>query len=335
MARRLLSKLEKDARRRIGWITAKNAGKVVTKDIYWKVGFLNMFLDRCDELGQADPEDGLALALHAPNLSRLIGIGDRPGEYRNAIQKTSYEVLSLAVLGSLCRRAGQHDDAERNYAHAFDIAEKNKVVPAIHCELLRRYGFFRTCLGAADAITFLNHSVEIGESIGSTDSLAEALLTRGHWYANHEKWGDAARDCSKALAIADKRSAKGKRTIMAGIANLAFVVASGGVDFDEQTKALQRVREIRAQLPRMTHMKCQLLWMEGLINRSMFFWLPAMRALSRARKGMYQLREAGDYVLVSLDLAGGPGKPRSRWCLCSCGRSRKMRAAASINRSRF
>lgn len=299
MPRRLLSKLEKEARRRIGWITAENAGRVVTKDIYWTVPFLNLYLDRCDELGMEKPDEGLILALHAPNLSRLIGIGERSGEYRSKKQKISYEVLSLAVLGSLCRRAGRRDDAERNYSHAFDIVSKESVAPTAEAELCLRYGYFQTCLGAENAIDYLDRAVRIGQN----DSLAEALNARGHWYANRGEWEPANRDFSSALLAVNRKSKKSKRTAAAAIVNLAFTIASGTLDFDAQTQALECIREARGQIPRLTHTKCRLLWMEGIINRNLLFWRPAARLLSRARKGMFQLNEAADYVLVSLDLA--------------------------------
>ena len=303
MARRLLSKLEKDARRRIGWITADNAGKVVTKDIYWTVAFLNMYLDRCDELGMDRPSEGLALALHAPNLSRLIGIGERPGEYRSPMEKASYEVLSLAVLGSLCRRAGRNDDAERNYSHAFDIVRKERIMPAVQAEILLRYGYFKTCLGSEDAIEYLDRAVQMGQEGGTNDSLAEALNARGHWYANRGEWESANRDFSDALIFVNRKSSKGKRTAAAAIVNLAFTIASGSLDFDAQTRALECIRRARGRIPRLTHIKCRLLWMEGIINRNLLFWRPAARLLIRARKGMLQLSEAADFVLVSLDLA--------------------------------
>ena len=306
MPRPALPVLEREARNRMRLVTPDTAVKVVSRDIYWTVPFLRLFLERCDDLGVDNTHEALKLAHFAPRLAQLIGVGGRPGEYISSEQKHSYEVLALAVLGSLCRRANKIGAAEGHFAHAFVLADRRSTAAFALGELLRRYGLLRAMLAKTDAMAHLDRAVAVLRESGRyRDSMASALNTRGHVLVTEQRWQEASLDFEEAVECADLGTSIGKKTASAAVVNLAFTISAGSLRLDERARILEFVKTIRKDVGTRasSEMKARLLWMEGWLYHQLSFDRHAARVLRRARKSFRSLDRPIEFAVVSLDLA--------------------------------
>ncbi|MEO1370507.1 MAG: hypothetical protein AAFX50_25275, partial [Acidobacteriota bacterium] len=230
-------------------VKPETAVKVVTRDIYWTLPFLRLYLERCDTLGVDAPHEALQLAHYAPRLAQLIGVGGRTSDYSTADQKRSYEVMALAVLASLCRRVGRVSDARGYYAHAFALVQQGRVSVRVSGELLRRYGLLQTMLRESDALEFHDRAVALLENAPDVENeLADALNSRGHHFASNDAFRRAADDFAAAARAADSGTISGRRTAEAATLNLGFVLSLGALNIGDRARVVQLIEDARRKM---------------------------------------------------------------------------------------
>lgn len=300
-----LSQVEKDAKRRIHIVTPENAVKVLSKDIYWTVPFLQLYLDRCEVIGAEEPDRGLLMATHGPELARRIATGDRPGSFANRKERASYLVMTLAMLAGMNRRSGKMSEARGVYAHAFEIVESEDVSQYARADLLWRFGRLQSATDSEAALDSLNESASIFMKIKDRNGLARALMGRASVYCREGKWSMGATELRRVCDTADEKTIIGRLALDAAVLNLSFAVANGGVSLDVQSDILKFLAAIRARLApkRFSHTRARLYWMEGLLHRNLHFLNQAERVLERARRSFIKLGDCYDFVLVTIDLA--------------------------------
>ncbi|MEO1088866.1 MAG: hypothetical protein AAFY88_31955, partial [Acidobacteriota bacterium] len=152
---------------------------MTSKDIYWTVPFLELFLERCDSLAYESPRAALALASHAPQLSRRVPVDRGTGSYRSPRERYAFEVRATTVLASLCRAAGEYLEAERHYADAFSIVRRHSVTKDAHAELIRRHGYLLMCQRDERAAAVLETAVHEFRDTVDRNGLADALVSLG------------------------------------------------------------------------------------------------------------------------------------------------------------
>ncbi|MEM6796129.1 MAG: hypothetical protein AAF725_19300 [Acidobacteriota bacterium] len=304
--------IERQARSRIRLMTPENAGKVLSRDIYWTVPFLELFLEDCDRRALEDPRAAHALARHAPGLARRIGVGARPGEYLGAAQKASYEVRALAVLAGLHRRLGQPTRAGALYEEAWGLAESGDLETLARAELNRRYAIFlaenpRAADPSPPPREFLERAADLYRAIEHRDGLGECYLLRGNWrFAASPPPSGAGVDFALAMRWADPETLRGKRTLTAALTNFAYVVGMDeSATLIEHARALELLQTVKKRLGRQrrSFVKVTVLAMEGLLHRKLHFHRQAARLLGRAREGFAALGLPAEFAKCSLDLA--------------------------------
>ncbi|MEM1177227.1 MAG: hypothetical protein AAGM22_02685 [Acidobacteriota bacterium] len=305
MPRPALSPEEKDARRRLKRVTPQNAAKVTSKDIYWTVPFLELYLERCDSLAFDAPREGLDLALHAPQLARRVPVDRGAGTYRSFEVRYSFEVRSIVVLASLYRLVGHYLEAERHYEAAFALTRTQTVSQDAQAELIRRHGYFLLSQRDPLAIPALEDAVQAFRGCDDRNGLADALVSLGICRCELQSdIPDGLRHFAEALTVLDAGTVRGQETAMAALANLSHALSLGAtLAHQDEVRAL--VKQARAALstqPR-SLLKAKLLWMEGLLYRNLHFARHAARLLGRARSMFESMGLPELFALVSLDLA--------------------------------
>ena len=306
MPRPALQPQEKDARRRLKRVTCENAAKVTSKDIYWTLPFLELYLERCDSLALDSPHDGLRLAEHAPILASRVPVGRGPGSYASLEQRHSYEVRALAVLATLCRVVDRPRDAERYYGLAFAIVRERPVTRAARAELIRRHGYLLLRQGKSLCLESLQLAVDEFRQTDDQNGLADALISLGiARYEIEEDVSAGLKLFAEALTELDASTTRGQESAVVAFGNLAYAISLDRASITDQDEARAFVYQARARLssqPR-SIFKAKLLWIEGLLFRNLYFGRHAARLLARARDMFKALGLLKLYTVVSLDLA--------------------------------
>ncbi|MEM8994123.1 MAG: hypothetical protein AAGF23_04945 [Acidobacteriota bacterium] len=278
---------------------------MTSKDIYWTVPFLKLFLERCDSLAFESPRAALDLATHAPQLARRVPVDRGQGSYGSREERYAFEVRATTVLASLCRAAGNYCDAEKHYTDAFGIVRKHPVTKDAHAELIRRHGYFLMCQRDERAVGVLESAVLEFRDTDDRNGLADALVSLG--ICRCELQSDIAGGLhlfAEALTVLDAGSVRGQETATAALANLSHALGLGATlaHQDEVRALVKQARGGLSSQPR-SLLKAKLLWMEGLLYRNLHFARHAARLLGRARSMLEALGLAELFAIVSLDLA--------------------------------
>ena len=306
MPRPALQPEEKDARRRLKRVTCENAVKVTSKDIYWTLPFLELYLERCDSLALDSPHDGLVLANYAPTLASRIPVNRGPGSYASLEERHSYEVRALAVLATLCRVVDRPRDAEHYYRLAFAIVRERPVKRDARAELIRRHGYLLLRQGKPSCLESLQLAVDEFRQTDDRNGLADALISLG--IARYEIQEDVSAGLklfAEALPVLDASTTRGQESAVVALGNLAYAISLERASITDQDEARGFIYQARVSLssqPR-SIFKAKLLWIEGLLFRNLFFGRHAARLLSRARDMFKALGLLKLYTVVSLDLA--------------------------------
>lgn len=312
-----ISECKRMARRRIRYISPLNAGKVLAHRRYWTLPFLRLYLETCDEHIFHDPEDGYLLAQHAPELARRIETGRADGAYAGEDEKRSWRVRALAVWGSSCRAYGELTQAEAAYRLATELAAGG-VDPESAGELRLRAAVLAFSRLDASAGPLLEQAITDFSAAGRQGRLADALVVRGALRIR-EMDPLGLVDSARALELADATMARGQRTMIGALHNMAIAATRGTSSIESQEVAhrlLQTVKKRLANKPR-SLTKMRVFWVEGLLLAKMGITRLAEKRLLRVRDGLQQLGDALALTLASLDLAvirisdGSPEAARS------------------------
>ena len=298
-----ISECERMARRRIRYISPLNAGKVLAHRRYWTLPFLRIYLENCDEHIFHDPEDGYLLAQHAPELARRIDVAQTDSDYVDETAKRSWRVRALAVWGSSCRAYGELTQAEAAYRLAAELAADG-VDRESAGELRLRTAVLAFSRLDPNAGPLLEDAVQDFTVAGRQSRLANALVVRGALRVREmDPLGLA--DSARALELADATTARGQRTMIGALHNMAIAATRGASSIESQEVAhrlLQAVKKRLANKPR-SLTKMRVFWVEGLLLAKMGITRLAEKRLLRVRDGLEILGDALALTLASLDLA--------------------------------
>ena len=305
MPRPKLPELERLARKRMRRVSPENASKVLSRDIYWTVPFLALFLERCDDLAFDDPQTAHQLAFYAPPLADRIGVGSREGEYTSVKVKRSFRVQALAVYASTCRRVGRLTEATTQYRLAFELATGGILAQA-EAELFCRYGNLKAKNAQAEALDHFDRALQLYTAVEDAAGTAQTLVLRAGWSWSTGDRPGAAEDLAHALAVAAglRGDPRARRATTAALVNLARLNAEG-LSFQGSSTALELIGLARKRLANqsLSVTKMKLIWIEGSLNRNICFFRPAIRLLAKAREGFRQLRLAPEFGMTSLEMA--------------------------------
>lgn len=142
------------ARRRLSFVDAGNAAKVLRHDRYWSSVFWKLYLDECRFLRLRDPPAALALAVHAPELvSRISRLGEGPEShrctlFRSEAERDSAAVRSWALVADCQRLCGHFEAAHRALGRARRTASRSpKILFAAASELRRATACYELAAG--------------------------------------------------------------------------------------------------------------------------------------------------------------------------------------------
>lgn len=300
-------------RRRIRSITPENAGKVISRDIYWSVPFLELYLEKCDAVAFERPADAFRIAHHAPGLADWIGIGRRQGEYPTEDVKRSYRIRARSVFASTCFRIGQIAEARTQYENARLLLEARDAdgddMRYAKADFLMRWGNFHTKTrerGDDEGLRLLNEALELLTELQAPD-LSAGLTLRGSWFWYAGQNQRAAIDWAQALSIASKHpnNAPSRRILIAALGNLSLLLAQTTLYVLDQDRVLALIHQARKRLAsqHLSAIKAKLHWIEGTLNRRLQLDRAALRLLEKARDGFRELKMPEEYLIVSLEKA--------------------------------
>ena len=308
MARRRLSDLERRARERMRLVSPENAGKVLSADIYWTVPFLELYLERCDEIAFEDPRQAHLLARHAPGLAALIGVGARPGEYAGEMQKRSFRVHALAVHAGICRRIGELSEATRQYRLAFDLLDAGAILPRAEAELRARHALLlHQVQRLEESIVGYTRALDLLTQIGDPAGKAQVLVLRAGWYWTQQDPTKASLDLAESFAEAAKAISdpRAERAVTTACKNMALLLSERPLSLSAYSRAAALIEAARKRTSRSrtSLIKMKILWIEASINRALHFAPHAYRLLSRARDGFKRLAVPDFFAIASLEMA--------------------------------
>ncbi|MEM6794660.1 MAG: hypothetical protein AAF725_11820 [Acidobacteriota bacterium] len=289
------------ARRRIRYISPLNAGKVLAHGRYWSLPFLKLYLEGCDEKIFLEPEDGFLLAQHAPELARRIGVGGE-GHYLSEREKRSWRVRALAVWGSSCRAYGELTQAEAAYRLGFELLEEG-IDDESSGELHLRAAVLALTQAHGDAASLVESALESFERSAIDQKRADALAIRGLikiMASDPEGLVDSAR----VLSLVDPGGARGRRTMVSALHNMALAATRGTSSIEAQDFACRLLRETKRKMASKPNSspKMKVLWVEGLLLAKMGITRLAEKRLARSRDGLRKLHDPFGFALASLDL---------------------------------
>lgn len=284
------------------YVDPSNAGKVLGRDIYWTVPFLDLFLERCDALAFEVPADAVKVARHAPSLVELIDVGTRDGEFSSHAAKRSYRVYALAVQASTCRRVGQLSEAARLYRTAFEVAREGVLYPRFEAELHYRYGNLLAKSGDAEAPEHFERALLLFEHADDRVGMGHVLVLRAGWRFLTQDIAGSAADLGQALIEASKGSGtRSQRATQAALGNLMRLESQMTVT--AAANAVEWVRKTRLGIAGTTLFKANLFWLEGSLCRRLQFLPQSIRLLKRAWTAFERLEAPVELAEVALELA--------------------------------
>lgn len=284
------------------YVNPSNAGKVLGRDIYWTVPFLDLYLERCDALAFEAPADAVKVARHAPSLVELIDVGQRQGEFSSHAAKRSYRVFAFAVQASTCRRIGQLSEAARLYRTAFEVAKEGVLYPRFEAELHYRYGNLLAKSGQAQAVEHFERALLLFEHAGDRVGMGHVLVLRAGWHWLEQNVVRSAEDLGQALIESSGESTpRALRAMQAALGNLMRLESRMTVT--AAANAVEWVRKTRLGLAGTTLFKANLFWLEGSLCRRLQFLPQSIRLLKRAWAAFERLEAPVELAEVALELA--------------------------------
>ncbi len=270
-------------------------GQVTQRPKYWRVGFLLVYLEYCDDLLFEDPPRALEWAKVAPFLASFVEFDDEGR--RNDLRARSY-----AVHGGALRLAGDFQQADHAFRRALEFSKRS----AERAGVQRRLALLRIQQGAtAEAVDLATHAVEQlrkGEGLAADQELAKALVNRGISLFMNGAPSDSLQDFAEALVRADPTESP--RTFFSALHNLAAALALESGTPEAVVSASSFVRAARRQVreKRNSPLKLKLIWCEATLNAKMGADRWAEKAFKRARRGLKRVGSPWDVCLLSLDL---------------------------------
>ena len=298
MSRSVKSEAQKQARRRLSYIDPQNCGKVLAKPAYWTVEFLELYLDRCDELAFHTPADGWALGQHAATLAGRIRADGGPSEFADDNAKRSARVIAASVQGSCARANAKLADAERWFRFSGSLAAEGKITPRAFCEFLRRSAALKACLYTEDAEESLIQAVKTAERFEEKPNLADALVCMGMYYGTQKRGGVEL--LARGLALADPKTPRGRRTLQGAVINMAKGSIRAG-DFESAAAWLKTAKRGLARLETSLQ-KLRVSWLEAYFSGMLGSTRYATRNLEKIRHQFLTLESSADYLLCTFDL---------------------------------
>ncbi|MDA8017727.1 MAG: hypothetical protein MPN21_09790 [Thermoanaerobaculia bacterium] len=287
------------------YVAPGTAGKVLTHHRYWTVQFLELYLERCDEIAFDVPADAYLLAQHAPEVARRTRVGPEAREFDTPLDKLSGIVMALAVKGSCCRAHEELAEAALCFRRAFEGVRGRTASTSVMAELHRRYAALLAVGREQEtALQHLEQSLTLADQAGDRDAAADGLALRGY-LQSEARPAEAVLDFIQASRLADLRSRRGERTAQAALYNLIATLAMDSVGLRDQETALKLLQGLKDHLkgtPTSVR-KMKVLWIEGLILANLKIDRHAERQLMKARSGFEKLRQPVDFGVVSMDLA--------------------------------
>ncbi|MEM8995813.1 MAG: hypothetical protein AAGF23_13585, partial [Acidobacteriota bacterium] len=136
------------------------------------------------------------------------------------------------------------------------------------------------------------------------DRLADAWVVRGALRIR-EMDPRGLVDSARALELVDTGTARGQRTMVGALHNMAIAATRGASSIESQEVAHRLLRSVKRRLankPR-SLTKVRVFWVEGLLLAKMGITRLAEKRLVRVRDGLEHLKAPLALVLASLDLA--------------------------------
>lgn len=288
-AKRLLSELS----------LPEEASKVLEHPKYWDRGFLNLYLERCEDLIFHDPHQGLALARIAPDLAFLVSEGTTPDE---RLRHRELMVLAYAILGGAYRAIGRPAKANEPYQVALRLGDA--ISPRVRVDLHQRLAILRTCQRRyEEAIELTDHAVRFFRSQRMYLELSGSLAAQAFAYTQAGRFSQALLVASEALCYSDPKI--NPRIHYSATHNFAYA-AVHSTDLDTINTAHKKILEARRliQHHRRSIPKFKLCWVEGILMQKLFLRGHAERLFKKARAGFLDLETPYDIALASLDLSG-------------------------------
>ena len=170
--------------RRVSYVTAENASKVLGHDRFWNAAFVFALLDACRQRCLDGPQEALALARHAAELPALVRVGPGREDFPSERDRRSWRAHAAAVYGETARVAGRPAEAGRALRRAYEICSEGPVLAVAAADLALRHAALLAEDDDAGAWPTLERAVELfrhpsaSRHPGSREGLAEALLLR-------------------------------------------------------------------------------------------------------------------------------------------------------------
>ena len=284
---------------------------ILEQEKYWDLTFLQVFLDRCDEVLFDDPRVGLELSKLAPRLAALIP-RRRPHEwqYVGEAEKRLHRELSVrshAVLGGAYRAGARFEEADYAYRVARQICNSGPVRPEARANLYKRLARLRTAQKRYDdASKLIDFAIDVYRH-RDQGYYADALLMKGYVLGESGCHAEAIPLFGEALLLAKpirRSSSLVKRTFQSAVHNLANAV-SRGCGPDDVIAAHRFVKEAKkfyVKKPSSIN-KHKLNWVEGRIVSRLGSTRLAERRFRGAVEQFLKLGAPLEAAFVSLDLA--------------------------------
>ncbi len=279
---------------------------------YWDLTVLRVYLDHCDEVLFDRPKAGLELAYMAPMLALQIP-KRRPGEWLHCTPESEKQqhrdllLRSHAVLGGALRAGGRLDEAERDYAAAWQVCESGPVSPTARADLYKRHARLRCEQRRFDeALEMIELAIGIYRNHEEI-YFADVILMKGYVLYEAGRFAEAAPYFAEALSLTrpmQRSSSLVKRTFHSAVHNLAAALAERSSP-DAAIESLGYIKQAQKLLvgkPASIN-KFKLDWVEGRTVARLGSTRLAERRFNRALKGLLKLDAQLEAAVVALDLS--------------------------------
>ncbi len=272
----------------------KNPRRITYDEKFWNREFLDHFMDWCGAESTFRP----GLAVHRASLAfrAARALGDKHSKCR-----------ALALLGTAHRLQGNHQEAEKLFAHAEN--GENRCICCLG-DIYRRRGCLRLSQNETNsAIDCFNKGIVLCKANLDWDGVGRILITRGQ--ANNQAG-------NLKQAVADERDALKLLSIdtpqvfhLAAVTNMGCALVYGADEhFLEAATAFSSFENKLQGVSGFTEIRQNLRWLDGLVLARLNHRRRALPKLRTVRKSLIGAQLVDDAVAITADISALYGETK-------------------------
>ena len=285
------------AKRRIGYLTPFNAGKVLAHRRYQTKPFVVLYFERLEQALHTDPEAGFLFALHAQELARRVPDG-LPLGYEDPIERPAFRLVALGYLAVAAQAIGELAKAQASIAEGDSLARHHEIpLPAkIRFAALKAKYLVGLGQNPEQLIATARALVPDEERAKLGADLAALLFAQARFDLARRK---ASTHLAEILFLAQGEDRRATRLRQIVLADLLHRLRRKAITIGSLAPLLSMIIWLRKRSRGAE--RILLFWIEGLINRELGIERGAKRRLQWAHH--YCLKaDCSDLADITTDL---------------------------------